>query len=365
VAREYGFPSWPALQTEAERRRRLTESAARQPSGNIAGPPRPDALEERWSFGGAAAMETAAGVLSPRVLLIGPDHAALDALLMPSEEAQRRLAAPPWPAGSSREVRVRFAADAGHTMTSLAQAVIDDVTVTDDRETRYTLRSAGMDGRAPMGLHLRLDPIPPPDCGWLELRSQDGSASRLLPSARPPVRVSQLAPASRSPAEQGLSDQALFLMEDQLSEDRPADGLSAGWSSMLNAAQLTDGPRHHLDVAAALPPVNDTVAQIDSLISEPESWRVYLRASPGWWTYSEDRDRKWAVISVDAEDNLGGRYVNTFGGSTGHSHYEDLVLRFRPRLDPLAQALTLTFSGAGVQVAIEIRLLPASQPELE
>ncbi len=35
LAREYGFPSWPALRTEAERRWRLSESAATSLSGDV------------------------------------------------------------------------------------------------------------------------------------------------------------------------------------------------------------------------------------------------------------------------------------------------------------------------------------------
>ena len=34
--------------------------------------------------------------------------------------------------------------------------------------------------------------------------------------------------------------------------------------------------------------------------------------------------------------------------------YEELILRFLPRLDPLAGALKLTFTGTGEQVAVEL-----------
>jgi hypothetical protein len=309
------------------------------------------------------------------------------------------------------------------TPMGLAQAAIDDINVTDDRGTRYTLSTAGMAGpsgqpdqaRGPIMLDLRLDPVPARECGWIELRSQDGSATRLLPAVRLAVRVSQLAPASRSPAERELWDQALFLIElqpawtgrgaededhlrrrcsaalartaevvqsgeldpgselpDQLARlcasltgHHPADGLLPGWSGMLNAAQRTDGPRHYLDIAAALPPVDDTVVQVDSLVSEPEAWRLYLSASPGWWTYSKDHHRKWAAMSVDAEDNLGGMYLSIFDGSTGDGDHEELTLRFLPRLDPLARALKLTFTGTSEQVAVELRLAPAAKSDLE
>ena len=44
---------------------------------------------------------------------------------------------------------------------------------------------------------------------------------------------------------------------------------------------------------------------------------------------------------------FGGTYLTIFGGSTGPwpRSYEELALRFLPRLDLLAQALTLTFRG--------------------
>ena len=94
-------------------------------------------------------------------------------------------------------------------------------------------------------------------------------------------------------------------------------------------------------------PVHDAVVQVDSLASEPESWRVHLRAEPGWWIYSADGNHKASITSVAAEDDLGGLYVSQFDGSTGHGGHEELALRFMPRLDPLARTLTLTFAQAG------------------
>ncbi len=151
--------------------------------------------------------------------------------------------------------------------------------------------------------------------------------TRLLPSARPAVRIGQLGPAPGSPAERELSDLALSLVVLQLAgagqdaETRgihsqrcsaaltrtakirqsgeldsaselpgqlsrlcavltghqPAGGLPRAWSGMLDAAHGTDGPAHHVDIAADLPPVEGTGLQLDSLMSEPGTWRVYLR----------------------------------------------------------------------------------------
>ena len=61
-------------------------------------------------------------------------------------------------------------------------------------------------------------------------------------------------------------------------------------------------------------------------------------------------------MSVAAEDDLGGMYLSQFDGSRGHGDHEELTLRFLPRLNPLARALTLTFSHAAEQVTLELQL---------
>jgi hypothetical protein len=66
--------------------------------------------------------------------------------------------------------------------------------------------------------------------------------------------------------------------------------------------------------------------------------------------------RKWAAMAVHAENDLGGMYLNQFGGSSSHGSHEELALRFLPRLNPLARTLTLTFRRAAEQVTIELRL---------
>jgi hypothetical protein len=49
-------------------------------------------------------------------------------------------------------------------------------------------------------------------------------------------------------------------------------------------------------------------------------------------------------------------YLSQFDGSRGRGRHEELTLRFLPRLNPLARALTLTFSSATEQVTLEIQL---------
>jgi hypothetical protein len=299
------------------------------------------------------------------------------------------------------------------TMTAL-----DDLTVADDQGARYALRFEAMSGHrglsgeptGPMSVRLGLDPVPERGIRWLELRSQDRAATRLLPSARPSVRAGQLTRTTLSLAERELSDQALHIialhlgddaatledavrrrcsaalaraaearrsgeldpasgLPDQLTqlcaaltEHRPASRLPATWSGMLGAARRGDGPRHHLDIGAALPPIDGVAVQLDSLISWPDSWQLYLRAMPGWWAYGEVGHRKWPSVSVLAEDDLGGSYVSTFGGSTRHRDHEELALRFLPRLDPLAHALKLTCRGASEEIAVDLDLVPAAAP---
>ena len=124
------------------------------------------------------------------------------------------------------------------------------------------------------------------------------------------------------------------------------DGLPPGWARLLAIADRSDGRRLHLDIGAALPVTRDTVVRVDSLASEPRRWQVMVRAWPQWWLRSADGRSKWSVLSVSAEDDQGGRYLGSFGGSTTEDSCEELALRFAPRLDPLARRLTLVF-GAG------------------
>jgi len=264
----------------------------------------------------------------------------------------------------------------------------------------------------------RGSPPGPRPCALSSIRSQGGAATRLLPSARPAVRVGQLKPVAVSPAARELSDQALWLIElrlttaDEAAEDilsrpcsaalarmaemqrsgeldptseladqlrqlcavltghHPADGLPGSWSGMLDAARRADSPLRYLDIGAALPRIDGVAVQADSLFFWPGSWRLYLRATPTWWRYSEDGGRKWSPVSVHAEDDRGGKYLSTFGGSTrypgrdelGHEEavsHEELALRFLPRLDPLARALKLTCRGAREEVAVDLDLAPA------
>ena len=203
VAREYGFASWPALHAEVGRRLAVLRCFPAKGAGRG---------ETRWSFGGASTVEIAMGTLYPRGLIAGPGHAFLDASLMPTGRTQGRLALPPPPISSSaREARASAIRD-------LAEAIVSAVALTDDLGATYALRVEDIQHypdqsqeRGPVSLRLKVDPVPARERGWLELRGQGGSATRLMSSANPHVRVSRKA-VPDSPTARELSEQALELI---------------------------------------------------------------------------------------------------------------------------------------------------------
>jgi len=386
---------------------------------------------ERWSFGGATAIETSVGVLLPEAVVAGGGHATLYASLMPGNSQPLRGQASLGPSprmplarwawrGRITRTRRKSADEAMTTMRTLAGP--DEMTVVDDRGANYALRPQGGSRKigpsgepvGPRSVRFWLDPVPRREVGWLELRGQDGAATRLLPSARLVVQVGQLRPVAVSLAERELTDQALSLIELQLTstgelpedilrqrcsaalakvdeirrsgelgaaselpdqlrqlcaaltQHHPADRLPASWSGMLEAARRADGPRRQLDIGAALPAIDGVVVLADSLISGSGSWRLYLRVTPSWWRHSEENRRR-ARVSVYPQDDRGGTYLSILDGSTRHRDldepaceervgHEVLGLRFLPRLDPRARALTLTFRGADEEIALALRL---------
>ncbi len=412
VAREYGYSSWSRLRAEVARRRSSGPGAS-PPVQNGGGRGSLDAPEEGWSFGGGTAIETAEGVLAPGALFIRSGHAFLDATLTLSAKVERGRAK----SGRMPTLGMRFRPlFSRRRPRSPHRPELDDVAITDDRGARYTLGVDMMGGAfqrsgeaaGPLSLNLGLDPVPERGVGWLELRGQGDSSTRLLASSRAAAHVGPVTPVAASPAERELLKRAYVLIELQLAtageaadmlsqwcsealtrtaelqrsgeldaaselpgqlarlcaaltEHRPADRLPADWSGMLDAAHRTDGPRHHLDIGAALPPVDGIATQLDSLISGPGSWQVYLRAAPGWWSYSERGRRRWPRVSVHAEDDLAGRYVSNSGDGTGHGDPEELALGFLPRLDPLARSLRLTLTAASEEVAVDLGLVARSE----
>jgi hypothetical protein len=382
TAREHGLPSWPALRSEVESRRRTADW---QPRADVGRPEAQDIALGRWSFGGGGIIEVAEGELTPGILIAGPEGAFLEVSLAVAEAV-----------ASARQSR-RWAPE------------LRDITVTDDQGSTSTLRFSS--GYADSRLRRRfevactVDPVPEAGSRWLDVRGRDTSVTRLLRSGLVPVRVGELSPVAGSSAEQELRDIAWRILGDYLHRDlrggpdlkrqcrealaqtarlreggladgasslpgqftrlctalirqRPPSGLPVGWHSVLNAADRADGPRLHVDLDTALPPVDGTAVYLNTLASWPGSWDLYLQATPGWWTYSTDGQLKRDAMTVFAEDDLGGLYLSNFGGSRGRPGREELTLTMRPRLAPEARILTLTFASQAQQVTAEIPLAP-------
>ena len=382
VAREHGFRSWPALRSEVENRRQSTDWQLRAGTG---GAEAQEITLGRWSFGGAGTIEVAEGELTLGILIAGPEGASLEASLAVAEAVARARQSQRW----FPELR--------------------DVTVTDDQGSTCKLRPksgyADSDQRLRFEVASALDPVPEGGSRWLDVHGRDTSVTRLLRSRLAPVAVSGLSPAAGSPAERELRDTAWSILLGYLDKDlpagpdlkrrcrdvlaqtatlreggladsasplpgqftrlctalirqRPPSGLPRGWHSVLNAADRADGPRLHVDLDTALPPVDGTAVRLNTLASWPSSWDLYLQATPDWWTYSTDDQHKRDAMTVFAEDDLGGLYISNFGGSRGRPGYAEVKLTMRPRLAPEASLLTLTFASETQQVTAEIPLAP-------
>jgi len=384
IAREHGLRSWPALRSAVASRSQSTDW---QPRAGAGGPAPPDITLGRWSFGGGGTIEVAEGELTLGILIAGPDGASLEASLAVA-------------------AAVASAHRSQHWFPELR-----DVTVTDDQgaagalrpESGYAAQEPGSYPRIRFEVACALDLVPDAGRRWLDVRGRDNSVTRLLRSGLAPVRVAGLSPLAGSPAEQELRDMAWWILRGYLDQDmregpdlkrrcrdllartaRLRDGgmvggasplldqftrlctalirqgsprdLPSGWHSVLNAADRADGPRLHVDIDTAVPPLDGTAVRLNTLASWPGSWDLYLQATPGWWTYSADRQRKRDAMTVYAEDDLGGLYISNFGGSSGRLGYEEVKLTMRPRLAPEARLLTLTFESETEQVTAEIPL---------
>jgi hypothetical protein len=100
------------------------------------------------------------------------------------------------------------------------------------------------------------------------------------------MRSGELATTSELP-DQVAALSAALTADRVLAADR-RDGLPPGWSGMIAAARRSDGPPLQRDFADARLVVDDTAVQVDTLISQPGSWWVYLRASPAWLRRGHD-----------------------------------------------------------------------------
>jgi hypothetical protein len=314
-------------------------------------PDRPAVPAARRSFGGGDTIGTRAGALLSEVLITGPDQAVLHGSLSLSGASYRAAAVPRpsalSPGALARLVpgrQARAARDRAQAAMEAVRALAASVTIVDDRGARYALTERGVSGEVlgtEMLVHLRVDPVPGPEAGWVELQGHDGTAARLFPSPRAAARAAQ---------------------------PRPAQVTAAKWSVIAGATLRADGPRLHRDIGVTLPEVDGVSIHLDTLVSLPSGWHLYLHSSRPR-ERSRDGQRGKGRISVHAEDDRGRRYLASYDRSTsapqsGESagepamEREELTARFMPRLDPLAWTLRLTFQVAHQEIPVDLAIGP-------
>jgi hypothetical protein len=293
-------------------------------------------------------------VLVPEILIAGAEQAVLYASLTLSGNGQltprvagRRVAAPG--ALLARLVPRRNTAAtrqyiAEHEVASARmRGLLGSTTIVDDRGAQYALRGGGSSGKrgAPdRSVHLRVDPVPVREAEWIELRGQDGATARLLPSPRAVARIGQPGPVRVAAARRAV---------------------------MPGGVPRVGGPRFYRDIGVALPAVDGVSIRLDTLISLPGSWLLYLCARPQWWNHGPAGRLAEDPFSVRGEDDRGGSYLGSYARNTlvltpeetaresGGGRVE-LALEFLPRLDPLARAIKLTFQGADEEITVDLEI---------
>ena len=109
---------------------------------------------------------------------------------------------------------------------------------------------------------------------------------------------------------------------------------------MPGAALRADGPRLCRDIGVALPAIDGVSIHLDSLISLPGSWQLYLRARPRWPNHSRAGQRENEPVSVHAEDDYGGSYLGSYARNTGLRSEEK-----RPEERVMDRERALQFAG--------------------
>jgi hypothetical protein len=371
-----------------------------------------------WSLGGGGVVEVAEGQLSLGALVVERDSAVLAASLRPSSRPGRSLEIGVFgvrfrlPMVGRRPIWL-MPRLAGLTVTDDRQN-----RYTFDIAMAGNARRLEGNACAPLDLRLRLTPVPKRDVSWLDLCGPNGTSTRLSKPSQATVRMGRIVSSPGSQADQEILELVHSLILYRLAGVAPGkrafirercsdamtraselhqaglitnellptqlaklcasefdncttDGLAPEWASMLDAAKQSDGARLNIDLSVDLPSVDGTSIRLDSLISGPDdadSWRIYFRAAPCWRTYDEDSRRSSFLrqpsyisnqytFSLIAEDNVGGSYLSVFDGSRRYEDYEEVVVRFRPRLNPVAHELKLTMRGPMEELEVMINLV--------
>ena len=204
-------------------------------------------------------------------------------------------------------------------------------------------------------LRLKIEPSPPRSVRWFEVNEEAGQTSRIevtdfagsqtlagpLVVAPPEARddiLSRLVletltnydnvvfrtPTTRREYERTQLDgirrgafsleppgQLLLRFLDQLALalDEPEGTMTripAPWAAVLQARDRTDGRRWISDPAILLEPIDGVTIGVDTVVSEPRRWLLYLTAVPDWSIRVAPKAMRDAV-RVSATDDRGGR----------------------------------------------------------
>lgn len=412
IAREHGFASWRDLAAEVARRRG-EESRPGGAAHPDEAPLRPQRGSTNASWSAGPPITLGAGVLHPHGVVFQSERAILRVGLDVGEEhpgvVESRWARWLWLLQPGRRERVMEA----------AVPRLERLTVVDSRGAQYAWHQVAASGHAQVvgrrriprhaEVQLSLDPAPDADVEWIELVGPDGARTRLVRGGPAEARVVGPTPtSSRNGAyrvesiahrliamrlngaplgarffveqsagamaqvakieEEGSSvpstlQQDLATLCRFLSEGTGDDHeLRATWKAMLDTGGLRDGRRPSADVDVSLPALDGVTLHFRTIVFEDDSWSLSLTAEPDWWSYSEDRQQKRTVVDIMAEDDVGGTYVSLGGGGsrTPHNPGYDVLLRFRPRMDPVAQRLRFLVRARTEQIVVDVALAGAS-----
>jgi hypothetical protein len=288
--------------------------------------------------------------------------------------------------------------------------MLGDLHIVDDLGRRYEWKNSGShyrrldDGTIHVFVDLFIEPVPARSVQWFELRNNTGSTVCLEPASRPLIHVKLIAAGPMPVIEREIVERLHALIMSKLMRKRggsyvddlckeleslvaertqsgelPKGGqlendvtllctaltqqpqnivLPPTLARFLDAAALSDGAPLNYSFELQLPTIDGVTLLLDTLISGSEGWRIYLLADPGW-SFQEVEGRGMHTSIIHASDNRGGRYLAHTSPRFRDECHDEIVVRFQPRLDPLAEALQLVVSGEREEVLVDIVLQDA------